>query len=53
MHELKGYLPGGVSYYKMIDSPWPLSRLDSWIRRKLRCKRQKPPADSVSNPTRG
>lgn len=39
--ELKRYLPGWGGYFRAIDSPQPLQRLDSWIRRKLRCYRLK------------
>lgn len=39
--ELNVRLGGWVNYFKLIDRPEQLSRLDGWIRRKLRCYRLK------------
>lgn len=39
--ELNQKLHGWVNYFKMIETPNKLSKLDSWIRRKLRCYRLK------------
>jgi RNA-directed DNA polymerase len=35
--ELKSYLKGWISYFRMIETKSELEKLDSWIRRKLRC----------------
>jgi RNA-directed DNA polymerase len=39
--ELNKRLGGWVNYFKLIECPKELRRLDSWIRRKLRCYRLK------------
>jgi RNA-directed DNA polymerase len=39
--ELNKKLGGWVNYFKLIDRPDGLRRLDCWIRRKLRCYRLK------------
>jgi RNA-directed DNA polymerase len=39
--ELNSYLPGWMGYYRLIEEVDPLRRLDSWIRRKVRCYRLK------------
>jgi RNA-directed DNA polymerase len=35
--ELRLYLTGWRGYFSYCETPWVLSRLDSWIRRRLRC----------------
>lgn len=39
--ELGSYLPGWMGYYRLIEEGDSLRRLDSWIRRKVRCYRLK------------
>ena len=39
--KLNEYLTGWITYYRMSDSRKRVSRLDQWIRRKLRCVRLK------------
>lgn len=39
--ELRSYLTGWIGYYRLTDEVDPLRRLDSWIRRKVRCYRLK------------
>jgi len=37
--ELNEKLRGWINYFKILETPSKLNRLDSWIRRKLRCYR--------------
>lgn len=39
--ELNTYLPGWLSYFRLVESKSLFRELDSWIRRKLRCYRLK------------
>ena len=39
--ELNKKLQGWINYFKIIETPTHLRRLDSWLRRKLRCYRLK------------
>jgi RNA-directed DNA polymerase len=39
--DLKNYLTAWMTYYRLDESHWPFKRLDSWIRRKVRCCRLK------------
>lgn len=39
--ELNQYLRGWLGYYRLIETPSVLTRLQSWIHRKLRCYRIK------------
>jgi RNA-directed DNA polymerase len=41
IEELRNYLTGWVTYYRLIHSATYLQRLDNWIRRKVRCYRLK------------
>ena len=41
IRDVNGFLTGWVTYFRYADSEWLLQRLDSWIRRKLRCVRLK------------
>ena len=41
VHELKSFLTGWVTYFRYAECRTHLSRLDGWIRRKLRCVRLK------------
>jgi RNA-directed DNA polymerase len=36
VEELRNYLPGWRNYFRLDESPWTFSTLDSWIRRRLR-----------------
>jgi RNA-directed DNA polymerase len=35
--ELNKTISGWVSYYRLSELVWPLKKLDSWIRRRIRC----------------
>jgi RNA-directed DNA polymerase len=37
VEELRLYLTGWRGYFGYCETPWVLGRLDSWIRRRLRC----------------
>jgi len=39
---LNQYLRGWLGYFRLIESPSVLKKLQSWIQRKLRCYRIKP-----------
>lgn len=41
IHELNQYLPGWFNYFKLAEGAAQFRRLDSWIRRRLRCYRLK------------
>lgn len=41
VNELKSYLTGWISYYRLTNGVDRLRRLDGWIRRKVRCYRLK------------
>ena len=41
VHELNSFLTGWVTYFRYAECRTHLSRLDGWIRRKLRCVRLK------------
>lgn len=41
IHELNQYLPGWLSYFRLAGGLAQFKRLDSWIRRRLRCYRLK------------
>ena len=41
VRQLNSFLPGWVTYYRLADCGKRLTRLDQWIRRKLRCVRLK------------
>jgi RNA-directed DNA polymerase len=41
LEDLKNCLTGWMTYYRLDESHWPFKRLDSWIRRKVRCYRLK------------
>jgi RNA-directed DNA polymerase len=37
MEELARYLRGWRGYFGFCETPWVLQRLDSWVRRRVRC----------------
>lgn len=41
IYELNQYLPGWLNYFKLAEGSAQFRRLDSWIRRRLRCYRLK------------
>jgi RNA-directed DNA polymerase len=55
IHELNTFLTGWVTYFRYAECRKHLQRLDSWVRRKLRCvrlkqrKRAKPIADLLQS----
>jgi RNA-directed DNA polymerase len=35
--DLRNYLTGWRGYYDFVEMPWELKKLESWVRRRLRC----------------